>query len=90
MTEVELEKLNSGRLLRDAGQHLLPLLQEMKEACLARTVNAHRSMYAEGKEVLIACAAELSVIEQLRTKINRNNQETARREETFNAEPTVT
>lgn len=87
MTEGDLEKLNQGRLLREASQHLLPLLQEMKDAVLSRIVIAHRA----GEQALLpAAAAELSVIESLRTKINRNNQETARREENFNAEPTVT
>lgn len=77
MTEKEVEKLNGGRLLRDAATHLLPLLEEMREQQVVLIVQAHR---AGNREALPTHAAELSVIESLRGKITRSNKETEIRE----------
>lgn len=77
MTEQEVEKLNQGRLLREAGQILLPILNQMRARVLARVVLCHRDGDATK---LPAAAAELSVIEELTNKITRNDRETAQRE----------
>lgn len=78
--EREIEQLNQGRLLRDAGQVLLPILGQMKRGVEAKIINSHRTLHGEGTEVLLACAAELSVIDELIGKITRNNKETSVRE----------
>lgn len=83
--EREIEKLNEGRLLRDAGQVLLPILSQMKARVLARIILSHREMHVHGTQNLLAYSAELSVLEELTSKITRNNNETARREEKFHA-----
>jgi len=75
--EKEIEKLNQGRLLREAGQVLLPLLSRMKEGVLGRITAAHR-MNTPG--ALPAYAAELAVLTELEAKIKMNEKETEIRE----------
>lgn len=81
MTERELEQLNSGRLLRDAGQVLLPLLATMKTSVQGRMIACFR---AGDTAILTALTAELAVITELETKITQNNAVTAKREGKLN------
>lgn len=75
--EKDIEKLNSGRILREASRELLPFLNQMREDAIANIVNGHRGGdYAH----LPTYAAELCVIDALRSKITRSNKETERRE----------
>lgn len=77
MTELEVEQLNQGRLLRDAGQVLLPILEAMKKAAIGRMCAYSR----EGQQqMLIPLAAELAVIVELETRITQSNNITAIRE----------
>lgn len=75
--EKEIEKLNAGRILREASRELLPFLESLKVSALAGIIQAHR---ASEPEKLPTYAAELSVIETLLSKITRNNKETEHRE----------
>jgi len=75
--ELEIEKLNRGRLLRDASSHLLPLLLTMKEAAVSQVVSAFKGRKLEE---LPALAAELSCLSDLITKITSNNKDTEKRE----------
>ena len=75
--EKEIEKLNQGRLLRDAGQVLLPLLAQMKLATLAKITGAHRTGMTQA---LPTFAAELTVITDLEAKIKQNEIVTEQRE----------
>jgi hypothetical protein len=76
--EREIEKLNSGRILREASKQLLPFLDHMRRDCIARICTAHKE---QEHQSLAAHAAELSVLEDLRAKIERSNKETEKREE---------
>lgn len=75
--ERDIEKLNAGRILREASRELLPFLLTLRENALAGIVQSHR-----GNEPakLPAYAAELSVIDILISKITRSNRETEHRE----------
>lgn len=77
MTERDVERLNSGRLLRDAGQVLLPILASMKVGVQGRMIAHFR---AGELTMLTALTAELAVITELETKITQNNHATAKRE----------
>lgn len=78
--ERELDKLNSGRLLRDASKELLPLLLRQKEEVIAKIVMAHKAHNSDIDNELRGYAAELSVVTDLANKLTRNNKETAHRE----------
>lgn len=76
--EKEIERLNKGRLMQIASRELLPLLDTMKKDAISKIIMSHKGHAAEE---LPAHAAELSVIEDLRSKIERSNRETEKREE---------
>jgi hypothetical protein len=85
MTEQELEKLNAGRLLRDAGQVLLPILANKKASIVSRMCSHFR---AGELHMLTPLTAELCVITELETNISQNNNVTAMREGKLNGQST--
>lgn len=74
LTEAEIEKLNRGRLLRDASSELIPLLAAKRTQALARLITHFR---AGELAMLTPLAAELSVLAELEGNILRSNKETA-------------
>ncbi len=80
MTEQEIEKLNSGRIMREASMVLLPQLKTMRDGVIGRITQAHREPGPGVDNLLRALAAELTVLTDLINKLDRNNKETDARE----------
>lgn len=75
--EREIERLNEGRMLRDAGQVLLPILANKRNSITARLCHHFR---AGELGMLTPLVAELCVITELESNIAQNNKVTAIRE----------
>ena len=72
LTEQEQQKLNTGRMMRAESDLLLPLLQTKQAAVLGKIVYSFKA----GKhEELIALAAELSTLSDMKSEITRKIKE---------------
>lgn len=63
----ELDTLNQGRMLRAESGVLHPLIMQKREAAIAKIVMHFR---AGALDMILACAAELSTIEDMRVTID--------------------